>query len=64
MILPEDRHLHARGPVEERELGCPACGHYLSREDSPAAQKPLWIIVGAIICLLIIVLWAVWGTFV
>jgi hypothetical protein len=22
-----DRWLHRRGPVEERELGCPACGH-------------------------------------
>jgi uncharacterized protein YbaR (Trm112 family) len=20
-------HLHRRGPVEEGELGCPACGH-------------------------------------
>jgi hypothetical protein len=27
MIWPEDMHLHRRGPVEERELGCPACGH-------------------------------------
>jgi hypothetical protein len=27
VIWPEDRHLHRRGPVEERELGCPSCGH-------------------------------------
>ncbi len=27
MIWPEDMHLHRRGPVEEIELGCPACGH-------------------------------------
>ena len=27
MIRPEDMHLHRRGPVEEGELGCPACGH-------------------------------------
>ena len=27
MIWPEDRHLHVVGPVEEREFGCPACGH-------------------------------------
>ncbi len=26
MIWPEDRHLHARGRVEERELQCSACG--------------------------------------
>jgi hypothetical protein len=24
---PEDRHLHRRSPVEERELECPSCGH-------------------------------------
>lgn len=27
MIWPEDRHLHPTGRIEERELGCPACGH-------------------------------------
>ena len=27
MIWPEVRHLHRPGPVAERELGCPACGH-------------------------------------
>ena len=27
MIWPEDRHLHVRGAVEEREMGCPDCGH-------------------------------------
>jgi hypothetical protein len=26
VIWPEDRWLHRRGPVEERELQCPACG--------------------------------------
>ena len=27
MIWPEDSRLHRRGPVEEGELQCPACGH-------------------------------------
>jgi hypothetical protein len=27
VIWPEDLHLHRRGPLEERELGCPSCGH-------------------------------------
>jgi predicted nucleic acid-binding Zn ribbon protein len=43
---------------------CPACGHYLSREDSQPANKPLWIVFGALLCLLIVILWAVWGGFV
>jgi len=31
---------------------CPHCGNYIS-PDSPS-RKPLWIIVGAIVCLLLI----------
>lgn len=27
MIWPEDRNLEIREPVEEKELGYPACGH-------------------------------------
>jgi hypothetical protein len=28
VIWPEDRHFHTTTPVEERELGCPVCGHH------------------------------------
>jgi predicted nucleic acid-binding Zn ribbon protein len=37
---------------------CPACGNYLSREDAPrrARRYPLWVIIGAIICLAIVLL--------
>jgi hypothetical protein len=40
---------------------CSACGKYLSREDAPADRKPLWFIVGAIVCLAIAILWAIFG---
>lgn len=36
---------------------CPRCENYLSREDEPAPSKPLWIWVGAIVCLLTACLW-------
>lgn len=40
---------------------CPACGKYLSREDAPNDKKPHWIIVGAMVCLAIAILWAIFG---
>jgi predicted nucleic acid-binding Zn ribbon protein len=40
---------------------CPKCGHYLSREDQPRAKTPTWIIAGAIVCLVIVALWAMFG---
>ena len=38
---------------------CPECGHYQSREDQPRAKTPTWIIAGAVICLVIVVLWVI-----
>jgi hypothetical protein len=48
---------------------CPECGHYLTREAAPRhdsvgglrSKPPLWIIVGAILCIIIVVLWVVAG---
>jgi hypothetical protein len=40
---------------------CPECGHYQSREDAPRVKIPLWIFVGAILCLVIVVWWIVAG---
>jgi hypothetical protein len=42
---------------------CPECGHYLTREDQPHSPVPVWIIAGAILCLLIVALWVVSGMF-
>ncbi len=35
---------------------CPRCGNYLSREDAPSRQ-PLWIVLTAVVCLLVVLGW-------
>ena len=37
---------------------CPECGEYISIEDMPAASKPLWIVLTAIVCLIFVLLWS------
>ena len=41
---------------------CPQCGEYLTTGDV-AGRKPAWVIVGAVICLLIVLLWVLGGVF-
>jgi predicted nucleic acid-binding Zn ribbon protein len=55
----EDTHPcpYCREPIYEDAVRCPHCGNYLSREDAPL-RRPVWMIVGALICLVIAVLWA------
>jgi hypothetical protein len=38
---------------------CPHCGEYVSEESFPAAQKPWWIILGVVLCLIVIAIWIV-----
>jgi hypothetical protein len=40
---------------------CPACGRYLSDEDSPAQSQPWWILIGVAICILIVIAWMIAG---
>jgi endogenous inhibitor of DNA gyrase (YacG/DUF329 family) len=47
---------HCHKPVYEDAEQCPTCGKYLSREDAPW-NKPLWLVLGVIVCLLIIAMW-------
>ncbi len=42
-------------PIYEQAEMCPNCGKYIAGEDS-TTQKPLWIVLGVVICLTIIVL--------
>jgi len=48
---------YCKGEVHEEAEICHHCGKYISRETSPIGT-PVWLIMGAIVCL-IIVLW-VW----
>ena len=43
--------------IHEDAQRCPYCESYISAEDAPPARKPLWIIVGAILCLYVVYRW-------
>jgi len=40
---------------------CAACGNYISAEDHPAAPKPTWIVVTAVLCLAMALGWVLIG---
>jgi hypothetical protein len=44
-------------PIYDQAERCPHCGKYITAEDVPATRKPLWIIIGAILCLFAVYLW-------
>jgi hypothetical protein len=48
---------YCRESIYEDTVRCPHCGNYLSREDAPL-RRPVWMIVGALVCLVIAVMWA------
>lgn len=37
---------------------CTECGRYLTREEATGDRKPWWLVVGVVICLLIVLSWA------
>jgi hypothetical protein len=45
--------------IHEESQRCPHCERYLSAEDAPPARKPLWIVIGALLCLYIVYRWIV-----
>jgi predicted nucleic acid-binding Zn ribbon protein len=47
--------------IHDDSVRCPYCGNYLSEEDVPQKSKPLWLILAAIACLLIVLMWIVSG---
>jgi hypothetical protein len=49
---------YCRQPVYEDSPRCPGCGNYLSDEDAPPGAKPWWLIAGALVCLALVLLWA------
>jgi hypothetical protein len=51
---------HCHEPVYEDAERCPACGHYLSRDDAPFQRKPTWIIVGFLACMVVVLSWYLW----
>jgi hypothetical protein len=47
--------------VYEDAVRCPKCGNYISQEDAPPAQRPWWIVLGAVAVLLIVALWVLYN---
>ena len=48
---------HCGRAIYEGAEQCPYCGNYVSEEDEPRQAKPLWIVVSAVICLAVVILW-------
>lgn len=48
---------YCQRPIHEDSQRCPYCEKYLSGEDAPPERKPLWIIIGALLCLGIVCCW-------
>jgi predicted nucleic acid-binding Zn ribbon protein len=47
-------------PIYDDSPRCAHCGQYLSSEDAAAAPKPMWIVLGVVLCLLLIFSWLSW----
>jgi len=47
---------HCLAVVSEVSPRCPRCGNWLSEEDAPS-RKPLWVVVGALVCLAMALFW-------
>jgi hypothetical protein len=61
----DDDDLYIPCPYCKREIfeeseRCPYCERYLSKEDAPAARKPLWFVVGLIACFYVVYRWVFW----
>jgi predicted nucleic acid-binding Zn ribbon protein len=52
---------HCGELIYEDAERCPECGQYLSRDGAPTARKPKWILIGALICLAIVLAWVFLG---
>jgi hypothetical protein len=49
---------NCRRAVYEDVEQCPLCGHYISDEDR-AGHKPLWIIIGFVLCFVVVIYWLI-----
>lgn len=48
---------YCQAEIHEDSQRCPFCENYLSREDAPSERKPVWLVVGVVICLILVLLW-------
>jgi uncharacterized protein (DUF983 family) len=52
---------HCGELIFDDAVRCPECGQYLSREDAPSLPKPAWILVGVAVCVVIVLVWILYG---
>ena len=50
---------YCRKEIHEDSQHCPHCGNFISKEDTPPARKPWWLILGTLACLYVIYRWIV-----
>ena len=50
---------HCGAEIHEEAQRCPHCERYISEEDAPAARKPWWVVLGAILGLYAAYRWVV-----
>lgn len=48
---------HCHEAVFDQAERCPHCGWYISGEEAPAARRPWWIVLGAVLALVAVYLW-------
>src|SRR5690606_36727955 len=49
---------HCGAEVYEGAQRCPACGRYLSEEDTPSPRRSLWFLIGLALCLIAVLMFA------
>ncbi len=48
---------YCKRQILEDSPRCPYCEQYISEEDAPSSRKPVWIIIGALLCLYVVYRW-------
>ena len=48
---------YCRRHIYEEAERCSYCGQYLSQEEDAPLKRPPWMIIGALICLAIVLIW-------
>jgi hypothetical protein len=48
---------YCRREIHEDAQRCPYCERYISDEDAPPSRKPVWIVIGVLVCLYVVYRW-------
>lgn len=48
---------YCREEIHEDSVRCPYCEQYIFAEDAATRGKPVWLIAGVVLCLLLVAVW-------